>query len=83
MSDKDQITLYSFLTDRYEITSDEIEKTFGVVVGKQFNMDTGGVSGPVARGEGGDYAGRRMSDEEYYKRYGHERKVTNFLRERK
>ena len=83
MSDKDQIELYRFLTDKYEISADEIEKTFGVSVGKQLNLATGngGSSGGARGGEGGQYV---MTDEEYYKRYGHHRgEAVNFLRERK
>lgn len=78
MSDKDQIELYRFLSERYEISSDEIEKTFGVNVGRQLNIETGG--GGAAGGDGGSYA---MSDEEYFRRYGHHRGAVNFLRERK
>ena len=37
MSNKDKISLYSFITDKYEVSADEIEKEFGIVVGKQFN----------------------------------------------
>ena len=37
MANKDKINLYSFLTDKYEIAPSEIEKEFGIVVGRQFN----------------------------------------------
>lgn len=81
MSDKDQIDLYQFLTERYEIGADEIEKTFGVVVGKQLNLEAGGIGGGASTGGDGDrYI---MSDEEYYKRYGHARGAVNFLSGRK
>lgn len=78
MNDQDQIQLYDFLTDKYEISADEIEKTFGVVVGKQINIQTGG---------GGDGTSPNdrlvMSDEEYYKRYGHRRgEPANFFKGR-
>lgn len=80
MSNKDKIDLYSFITDKYEVSSDEIEKEFGITVGKQLNLETGGVGGYG----GGDYDGHGpMSDEEYYKRYGRHRGVANFLKERK
>lgn len=81
MSDQDRIELYNFLTDKYEVSPDEIEKDFGIVVGRQLNLDQGnnGSSG----GSGGDGNGggpRVMSDEEYYRRYGRQRgSVTNFL----
>lgn len=84
MSDKDQIDLYNFLTDKYEISADEIEKTFGVEVGKQINLidPVGGSSGA---GGNDDLTGPRvMSDEEYYKRYGRTRQASgmvNFYRE--
>jgi hypothetical protein len=80
MSDKDQITLYSFLTDKYEIAADEIEKTFGVSVGRQLNLD-GKTTPQSVPGHNSNANGRRMSDEEYEKRYGHAREVKNFLRE--
>lgn len=70
MSNKDKINLYSFITDKYEVSADEIEKEFGVIVGKQFNAIEGlAVSGANA-GELGSNDRRIMSDEEYYKRYG-------------
>lgn len=42
MSNKDQIELYTFLTERYEIAADEIEKVFGVNVGRQLNLTSSG-----------------------------------------
>lgn len=80
MSNKDQIDLYTFLTERYEIGADEIEKVFGVSVGRQLNLESN-VGGSVSVSHGDD--GYRMSDEEYYKRYGRHRNAVNFLRERK
>ena len=86
MSDEDRIKLYDLLTDKYEVSPDEIEKTFGVVVGEQFNVTqgfaggTGGVGGDWGN-EDGRTGPRRMSDEEYYKRYGHTRNsMVNFLK---
>jgi hypothetical protein len=81
MSDKDQIALYSFLTDKYEVSSDEIEKNFGVVVGRQINLTE--ESAMPQKGNGGREGARQMTDEEYYRRYGHSREVKNFLRERR
>jgi len=80
MNDQDQIQLYNFLTDKYEISADEIEKTFGVVVGKQINTQFGSDGGG-----GGTSPDNRliMSDEEYYKRYGHRRgEPANFFKGR-
>lgn len=39
MSDQDRIELYNFLTDKYEVSPDEIEKDFGIVVGRQLNLN--------------------------------------------
>lgn len=80
MSNSDQIDLYKFLTDKYEVGADEIEKSFGVMVGRQLNLETGSVSG----GSSSSSDRHVMSDEEYYRRYGHKRgegKASNFLRE--
>lgn len=80
MSNKDKINLYSFITDKYEVSADEIEKEFGIMVGKQFNAISG-ISGATSGMAGGTSNDRGiMSDEEYYKRYGHRRgesRVTN------
>ena len=84
MSDEDQIKLYEFITERYEVSADEIEKNFGIVVGRQLNvMD--GVGGGSVGGPTSPNDHHIMSDEEYYRRYGHRRgeKAVNFLRERR
>lgn len=83
MNNEDKIKLYSLITDKYQVSPDEIEKEFGITVGKQLNIM------PMTMGDGaslteigGSSSDRHvMSDEEYYKRYGHPResKVTNFL----
>lgn len=75
MSNKDKISLYSFITDKYEVSADEIEKEFGVIVGKQFNaiegLEGGYTGSSTDPTDNGYHEGReRMSDEEYYKRYG-------------
>ena len=81
MNNEDRIKLYGLITDKYEVTADEIEKEFGIHVGKQLNvmnLEGGGTSGA-----GGGSSDRHiMSDEEYYKRYGRQRgsQVANFLR---
>lgn len=91
MNNKDKISLYNFLTDKYEVSSDEIEKEFGIVVGKQFNNTNGfgGDGSPEPGGTGRSSRDRHiMSDEEYYRRYGHGRgesknnkNVENFFEE--
>lgn len=80
MSNEDRIKLYSLITDKYEVAPDEIEKEFGINVGKQLNVMTGLVGGTVAGTSHNDRG--IMSDEEYYRRYGHPRgvHVANFLR---
>lgn len=82
MNNEDRIKLYSLITDKYEVSSDEIEKEFGINVGKQLNVMSG-MGGGINVVNGGSNNDRYiMTDEEYYKRYGHPRgaKVANFLR---
>ena len=82
MSNRDKISLYQFITERYEVSSEEIEKEFGVVVGKQINLNEGLPGGGVAPlGPDGTPGTRRMSDDEYLKRYGRPRASVNFLKE--
>lgn len=75
MNNEDRIKLYSLITERYEVSNDEIEKEFGIIVGKQINMETENI---VSSNKGDRHV---MSDEEYYKRYHRYRKdaVSNFL----
>lgn len=84
MSNEDRIKLYSLITDKYEVAADEIEKEFGINVGRQLNVMPEGVyGGSEGVSVGGSSNDRHiMSDEEYYRRYGHPRgvKVANFLR---
>lgn len=84
MSNEDRIKLYSLITDKYEVAADEIEKEFGINVGRQLNVIPEGVyGGSEGVSVGGNSNDRHiMSDEEYYRRYGHPRgvKVANFLR---
>ena len=84
MNNEDRIKLYSLITDKYEVAADEIEKEFGINVGKQLNVvpdsACGGTGGVFVGGSSNDR--HIMSDEEYYRRYGHPRgvRVANFLR---
>lgn len=82
MSNKDQISLYTSLLGFYEIEPDEIEKAFGVRVGKQLNVITGGGGGGYTGDDSDGYAPgtRHLTDEQYMRRYGHPRGVSNFLR---
>ena len=65
------------------MAADEIEKEFGINVGRQLNV----IPGLGFGAEGGSYSINYndrgiMSDEEYFRRYGRPRgtKVENFLR---
>lgn len=86
MNNEDRIKLYNMITERYEVSPDEIEKEFGINVGKQLNlaMYSGGLGSED--GSGLSSSDRHiMSDEEYFRRYGHPRgvkpeRITNFLR---
>lgn len=84
MNNEDRIKLYSLITDKYEVSADEIEKEFGINVGKQLNVLSGGIYNGSGGGAGDGSTNDRhiMSDEEYYRRYGHPRgvKTANFLR---
>ena len=53
---------------------------FGVTVGRQLNLESPYDGGVGARLGDDTY---RMTDEEYYKRYGRHRGAVNFLKERK
>ena len=78
MNNEDRIKLYQLITDKYEVSADEIEKEFGVNVGKQLNIMTGNNAGTPGSSSNSSV----MNDEEYYKRYGRSRssKITNFLK---
>lgn len=75
MNNEDRIKLYQLITDKYEVSADEIEKEFGIVVGKQLNVIPGMGGGGSIAGGGGSSDRGIMSDKEYYKRYGHARGV--------
>ena len=82
MNNEDRIKLYSLITDKYEVSADEIEREFGINVGKQLNA----IPQPSAS-QGLNVAAKThdrhiMSDEEYYKRYGYSRsnQIVNFLK---
>lgn len=83
MNNEDRIRLYSLITEKYEVAADEIEKEFGINVGRQLNA----IPAMGLEADGGRYIPGHndrgiMSDEEYFRRYGHPRgsKVENFLR---
>ena len=82
MSDEDKIRLFQVLGTQWEMDPDSIESEFGIKVKRQLNVFN------EASGAGGEYGSgderytRHISDEEYFKRYGHPREVKNFLRER-
>ena len=79
MNNEDCIKLYSLITDKYEVSADEIEKEFGINLGKQLNVQIGAVGSTMPGSSHNDRG--VMSDEEYYRRYGRQRgaQVANFL----
>lgn len=83
MNNEDRIKLYQLITDKYEVSADEIEKEFGINVGKQLNVlsGIGGNNSSIPSASSRDRG--IMSDEEYFRRYGHSRgsKITNFLKQ--
>lgn len=81
MSDENKIKLYDVLTNKYKIDSEVIFEEWGIEVGDQLNFDSygGGSASGVGYEGDGDNDHHRMSDEEYYKRYGHYRNKVNFL----
>lgn len=82
MSDENKIKLFDVLTNKYEVDPEEINKEWGIEVGKQRNFESGSGGGGASGWNGGDDDDdHRMSDEEYYKRYGRHRDKVNFLSE--
>ena len=79
MSDENKIKLFDMLTNKYEIDPEEINKEWGIEVGQQRNFESSNGNGGIGDWGDGDEDGHRMSDEEYYKRYGHHRDKVNFL----
>lgn len=79
MNNEDRIKLYGLITDKYEVTADEIEKEFGIIVGKQLNVFelTGQANIPGVNPNDRHI----MPEKEYFKRYGRTRgnSVQNFL----
>lgn len=73
MSTDSKIKLFDMLTEKFEIDSDVIDDEFGVVVGKQIIRNGAGGGSYSSEESEFDENGNRMSDEEYYKRYGHHR----------
>lgn len=87
MSDEDRIRLFQNLTTSWEMDPETIEQEFGVKVKRQLNVmsDGMGAGAPTGGGGGGGYsrtATRHLTDEEYFRRYGHARETKNFLMER-
>jgi hypothetical protein len=85
MSDEDRIRLFQNLTASWEMDPETIEQEFGVKVKRQLNVMAEGAGGAPSGGGGGGYSNnttRHLTDEEYFRRYGHARNTKNFLRER-
>ena len=51
MNNADRIDLYRFLTDRYEIAPEEIEKEFGIIVNRQLNLQAKSEKANFQKGE--------------------------------
>lgn len=74
MSIENKIKLYDMLTNKYQVDSEVIDSEFGVTVGEQNNY----IGGSTVGGDGdSDNDHHIMSDQEYYKRYGHPRGTSN------
>lgn len=80
MSDEDKIRLFQVLGTQWEMDPDSIESEFGIKVKRQLNIETGNVG--IGTSSNDDGIVRHLTDEEYFRRYGHARNTTNFLRER-
>lgn len=81
ISTENKIKLFNMLTEKYQVDPETIDKEFGVKVGEQLNLSMFGLGGD-ADADWGDNDHHIMSDEEYYKRYGHPRGTearVNFL----
>lgn len=80
MNNEDRIKLYGLITDKYEVAPDEIEKEFGIIVGRQLNLLEMDMETDKEK-KGNTHDRHIMSEEEYYRRYGHGRssKVASFL----
>ncbi len=83
MNNEDRIKLYQLITDKYEVSADEIEKEFGINVGKQLNVISGNIGNGPHIPSGSSHDRGIMSDEEYFRRYGRSRgsKIVNFLKQ--
>lgn len=82
MSDEDRIRLFQNLTASWEMDPETIEQEFGVKVKRQLNAVNQAVNSTSSSSSDSTGASRRLTDEEYYKRYGRAREVKNFLLER-
>lgn len=82
MSDEDRIRLFQNLTTSWEMDPETIEQEFGVKVKRQLNLMTGVPGATGSGGSSSEYGHRRLTDEEYFRRYGHARETKNFLLER-
>lgn len=88
MSDEDRIRLFQNLTTTWEMDPETIEQEFGVKVNRQLNVISNSIGAAASDGGGGSdgfdkTATRHLTDEQYFRRYGHARETKNFLLERK
>ena len=80
MSDEDKIRLFQVLGTQWEMDPDSIESEFGIKVKSQLNIEIGNAG--IGTSSNDDGVVRHLTDDEYFRRYGHARNTTNFLRER-
>lgn len=84
MSTEDKIKLFDMLTEKYEVDSEIIQKEWGIEVGQQVNLGMSFGGRVAGLDDDSDNDQHIMSDEEYYRRYGHPRGTSakvNFLDE--
>ena len=84
MSTEDKIKLFDMLTEKYEVDSEIIQKEWGIEVGQQVNLGMSFGGRVAGLDDDSDNDQHIMSDEEYYRRYGHPRGASakvNFLDE--
>lgn len=80
MSAKDAIHLIEVLSSKFRMDPEVVEDFIGLPVGEQIE---GAFGGTGDSDDDGNVSVRHLSDEEYLRRYGHPRNVTNFLTGRK
>lgn len=83
MNNEDRIKLYQLITDKYEVSADEMKRVGINVESNTTVTHQGGSRNGTPVPSGGTHDRGIMSDEEYFRRYGHSRgsRIANFLKE--